>query len=180
MFDLFSLDPRLFFPAIPEAVALLVELIAAIAGLVFLVILVIAEWKIFKKLGEKPWKCLIPFYNIYILYKYTWKRSAFRLYLISSVAFTVLYGSSEFLAAFFPNDLIMSLLLMVALPFGIIEAVVTILFYFRLSESFGKGGAFGVGMIFFYPIFAMIIGFGRSEYVGNGDSAARAAIKKRR
>ena len=33
------------------------------------VLLVIAQWKIFAKAGEAGWKSLIPFYNLYILFK---------------------------------------------------------------------------------------------------------------
>ena len=36
------------------------------------VLVVIAEWKIFEKAGEPGWKCLIPLYNAYILFKITW------------------------------------------------------------------------------------------------------------
>ncbi len=34
-----------------------------------LVVLLVAQWKMFSKAGEAGWKCLIPFYNNYIFYK---------------------------------------------------------------------------------------------------------------
>ena len=40
-----------------------------IAILIVYVLLVIAQWKMFKKAGEAGWKALIPFYNTYILCK---------------------------------------------------------------------------------------------------------------
>lgn len=36
-----------------------------------------------------------------------------------------------------------------------------------LGRSFGKGGWFGVGLIFLAPIFMAILAFGKAEYVGN-------------
>ena len=45
--------------------------IAFIVGIaiLFAVLQIIAAWKVFEKAGEKGWKSLIPFYNIYILFR---------------------------------------------------------------------------------------------------------------
>lgn len=49
--------------------------IAAINGVTLfiyfaiLVVVLVAQWKLFSKAGEAGWKCLIPFYNYYIFYK---------------------------------------------------------------------------------------------------------------
>ena len=40
-----------------------------IAALAMYVLLIIAEWKIFTKAGEHGWACLIPFYNMYVLFR---------------------------------------------------------------------------------------------------------------
>jgi hypothetical protein len=37
--------------------------------LAFFVLYVIGAWKMYEKAGEPGWKCVIPFYNIYILLK---------------------------------------------------------------------------------------------------------------
>lgn len=36
------------------------------------IISIVAMWRIFTKAGEKGWKAIIPFYNVYILFKLTW------------------------------------------------------------------------------------------------------------
>ncbi len=51
--------------------------IQATPGMTFLslaigVLAVIAMWKIFVKAGEPGWAAIIPFYNIYVLFKITW------------------------------------------------------------------------------------------------------------
>ena len=40
-----------------------------IVSLVILVVGIVAMWKIFTKAGKEGWKCLIPFYNTYLLFE---------------------------------------------------------------------------------------------------------------
>ena len=40
-----------------------------ICAVVVLVLLIVANWKIVTKAGEKGWKSIIPFYNLYIFTK---------------------------------------------------------------------------------------------------------------
>lgn len=37
--------------------------------LVVIVVMIVAHWKIFEKAGEAGWKCLVPFYNTYTLFR---------------------------------------------------------------------------------------------------------------
>lgn len=166
MLDFLSLDPNLLFPNIPELAAIAIELFMLLADMVLLVLLVIAEWKIFKKIGEKPWKSLIPFYSRYTLHKHVWTTSAFWVYLVSSVAFTVFTNAPEMLTAFRPDSIWVTLFMLLAIPVGIVETIYTILLYFRLAESFGKKLPFKIGMIFFNSIFSIILGFGKSKFIG--------------
>ncbi len=46
-----------------------IPMLPLLAGLALLLLLVMANWKIFEKGGEAGWKCLIPIYNLYILIK---------------------------------------------------------------------------------------------------------------
>ena len=45
---------------------------ATVVGLVLVVLVLVAAWKIFVKCGEAGWKVLIPIYNIYVMYKLFW------------------------------------------------------------------------------------------------------------
>ena len=36
------------------------------------ILLLIAQWKVYKKAGERGWASLIPFYSQYVLVKITW------------------------------------------------------------------------------------------------------------
>lgn len=36
------------------------------------ILAIVALWKIFEKAGEPGWAAIIPFYNVYVLFKITW------------------------------------------------------------------------------------------------------------
>ncbi len=44
----------------------------SLLGLAVAVLSIIAMWKIFEKAGEPGWAAIIPFYNLYVLFKITW------------------------------------------------------------------------------------------------------------
>ena len=46
----------------------------------------VAFWFIFEKFGEPGWKAVIPFYNTYIWYKYTWGCGWYFLFLFVPIA----------------------------------------------------------------------------------------------
>ena len=75
------------------------EMLAAlISGSIFLniislgisVVAIIAMWKIFVKAGEEGWAAIIPFYNLYVLYKIAWGNGwLFLLLLVPFAGFVV-------------------------------------------------------------------------------------------
>ena len=54
--------------------------------LAFLVLGVVAMWKIFEKAGEPGWAAIIPFYNLYVLFKITWGNGWKFLFLLIPIA----------------------------------------------------------------------------------------------
>lgn len=103
------------------------------------VVMIVAQWKIFTKAGEAGWKCLIPIYNLAILYKIS--------------------GLSPWLILLF---------LLSWIPFvgWILIAVLAILQNVKLGQAFGRSTGFIIGLILLGPIFQLILAFGSSEYVG--------------
>lgn len=41
-------------------------IVVLVVYLAIMIVLVVANWKIFEKAGQPGWACLVPFYNIYI------------------------------------------------------------------------------------------------------------------
>ena len=55
-------------------------------SLAFAVLAIVAMWKIFEKAGEPGWAAIIPFYNIYVLFKITWGNGWKFLFLLIPIA----------------------------------------------------------------------------------------------
>jgi len=60
-------------------------------GLAVSVLAIIAMWKIFVKAGEPGWAAIIPFYNLYVLFKITWGNGWKFLLLLIPIANIVFY-----------------------------------------------------------------------------------------
>ena len=86
-------------------------------GFVISVLMVIAWWKIFSKADEPGWAAIIPFYNLYVLFKITWGKGLLFLtmfiplvnivfYIITSVKLCKAFGKGALFtlaSIFFPN-----------------------------------------------------------------------------
>lgn len=129
----------------------------SIVGLVFTVLVIIGWWKIFTKAGEAGWKSLIPIYNVYILFKISWTTSAFWKMIIASF----LAGVFEYLYLYVSQGLIISLGFLIC---SVVILVIMFRMNFKLSNAFGHGILFGLGLLFFPYVFELILGFCGSTY----------------
>lgn len=127
----------------------------SLVGIAFCVLLIIAEWKIFTKAGEKGWKSLIPFYNLYIMFKLFWKTDMFWVVLGVSLGSSILAGICA------SADINAGILTFAA---GVFNLIISIILMNRLSKSFGHGAGFTVGLIFLPNIFTLILGFNKDKY----------------
>ena len=144
------------------------------------IVSVIAMWKMFEKAGEEGWKSLIPFYNVYILYKIAWARkpgivAAIVLPAVTFVVTIILMFAIVFSAALRwgnPAETLFGAIFpffaFFIIVFGLIIAdyVLGIICYVYLARAFGKSGGFAVGLIFLSVIFIAILGFGPARYIG--------------
>lgn len=113
----------------------------------------IAYWKIFEKAGEPGWKALIPIYNSYIQYKFTWNPNMFWIVLVCSLLGGIL-GATDGALSY-----VGSLCALAATIVNIIAAN-------KLAKAFGHGVGFTIGLFFLNPIFMLILGFSSDEYIG--------------
>ena len=128
-----------------------------VVGVIMWIISIIACWGLFTKAGEPGWKAIIPIYSTYVMFKLSWKVSMFWVWFVLLFASGFLSGFDNLVAA------IISVVLSIA------AAILGIVFYVKLAKAYGKGGGFAVGLIFLNPIFLLILGLGKSEYVGVQD-----------
>ena len=103
-------------------------------GLLPTILMVIAQWKIFKKCGEDGWKAIIPIYNMITLLKIVKIRPLWIL-----VAFIPVVG-------------------------GIGMAILGIVAIIRLCKGFDKSDGFIVGTILLSLIFQLILAFDKSTW----------------
>ena len=130
------------------AVAICIVIILYVISLILELLKAVSYWKIFKKAGEKGWKSLIPFLNRYLAYRFAWRKEIYWLELI-------LFLSSPFFTFF--HALWLCVLL---------QAVLRLLFFYRLAKAFGKGIGYTIGLFLLQPLFAAMLGFGGAEYRG--------------
>ena len=116
--------------------------IILVVGLVVAIIQLAGMWKVFTKAGEKGWKCIIPIYNIVILFR------------ISGLSPWIIFG---YLAGIIP------------FVGWIVSLGITIYQCNSLAKSFGKDVGYTIGLLFLPTIFYMILGFGKAQYVGKGN-----------
>ena len=114
--------------------------------IVFYILLIIAEWKIFTKAGESGWKSLIPFYSTYILFKISKLSSGWFIGFLVGTILTCIQV-----------DWVMLIGAIALIVIGIYSTI-------KLADAFGKGTVFKVGLILLPSIFTLILGFGSAEY----------------
>lgn len=134
------------------------QAIIFVAAIIILtaVLYIAAEWRILDKAGEKGWKALIPFYNVFVAHRITgmshvWFISEVITWVVGFVLQTVPAIPRPLAAVFIAAA-------------GIFTIICEFIHAIRLCNCFGKGTGFKIGMILLPGLFMMIIGFGKSEY----------------
>ena len=138
--------------------------IGTILSLAYWVLQVIGRWKIYGKFGEPGWKSIIPFYNTWVEYKYTWSTTMAVVVWVIALVGGVLVQLAE------PG----SVLSIIASLCTIAAWVIQVMGYYRLSRAFGHGAGYTVGMVLVPGIFQIILGFGQSQYIGNSSAQSSA------
>ena len=131
-------------PSIAIGIDPIFEAIAGIyliVSLTIVILQVVAMWKIFTNAGENGWKSIIPIYNIVILFKIS--------------------GLSPWLIFVYFAAII---------PFIGWIAIFALSVYQTnsLAKSFDKDIGYTFGLLLLPTIFYMILGLGKSEYIGPG------------
>ena len=127
--------------------------------LVWLILQIIADWRIFSKADVAGWKSIIPILNTYVEYDICWSGFFGLLFLVTSFVFSFLSTGEG--APMWKT--------IVACICGIVALILHFMQSIKLSKAFGHGIGLGLVLFFLGPIGRLILGFGRSKYVGNAD-----------
>ena len=141
-------------PSAPEA--------GFISGGSFIIalLMLIAMWRIFTKAGEKGWKCLIPIYNVYVLWRIGWNTEKFWLVFVGSLIVSVAVAILSTLGR------IGGILATLA---AVVWSIYTIYCVFKMAVTmahrFNKSTAFGVlGLVIFSIIGFPVLAFSSADY----------------
>lgn len=157
--------------SIPQAEALLV-LVGGMAivllgvGIFLSVLLIVARWMVYRKAGEAGWKAIIPIYSSYISYKICWKGSAFWVYFLTGLVGAILTTTFRINGEIYclaQENVAFAFLGGCALTASAIWAIRHAI---KMARAFDKGVGFGILILFFPYIMMLVLGFGKSEYVG--------------
>ena len=124
------------------------------SGLMFVVLaavyilFAIPAHMMFRKAGEEGWKAFIPFYNDYTMANLVWETKVFWIMLVLSLIMNITD------ADMFADSVIISLIAAIA---GIAYIVYNARFCKRISNAYGHGLGFAIGLLFFPFIFEIII-----------------------
>ena len=142
---------------------LAVGAMGSVISLVMSILTIIGGWKMFRKFGEPGWKAIIPFYSTWVEYKYTWKAVMAIPVIVLGFGGGILMKIAEAGSAL---QIIASLVFLAGW-------VLTIIAYYKRCKAFGHGIGFTIGHVIAPGILTIILGFGKSQYIGRGVSDAR-------
>lgn len=115
-------------------------------SLIFCVIVIIAQWKLFTKAGKPGWASIVPFYCSYVEFQIFWGNGW--LFVL------------PFILTFLSGIPVIGIVLLV------INVIIALLHQYKTAEAFGQGLGFTLGLIFLHPIFLCILAFGDYTYKG--------------
>lgn len=123
-----------------------------VIALILALLIIVAEWKIFTKAGQRGWTCIIPILNTFVLVKLV-KRPMWWAVVLTITGFAAGGANSA--------DGVLAAILW---ALGVIAVVVYILVQLALAKAFGHGIGYALGLIILPFIFMLILGYGSSTY----------------
>lgn len=163
-----------------EMIALVFELIYSCLSMAWGVLPIIGMWLVFEKAGEKGWKAIIPFYNMYTMLKLGDKQKYWGLYLAGCIIYIItasvlmiylMWVLIAAIAALGMQDLGWDAIAalgpvaifagLAALAGYIMMLIGMIQGYAGICKKMNQGAGMVVGLIFLGPIFWMLLGAGK-------------------
>ena len=132
--------------------------ITGIFLVIWIILQIVALWKIFTKAGKPGWHSIIPILNIYDEFAICWRGWIGLLFLLLGGVMT---GIAQNMQG--SGDGSMSVGTSIV---GIIVMVVYAIWAWKLAKSFGKGLLTFLGLIFINPIAMLYLGFSSAQYIG--------------
>ena len=131
---------------------------------VFSIVTLVSMWRMFAKAGISGWLCLVPIYNVYVMYKNFWNVGAFKRLIAWAVISGILSGAMQLIPM---GDALYTTLYIVNVAVSLLSVFNMFILNYRLAKSFDRGFLFALGLSFLSPFFYWILGLGDCDYVGD-------------
>lgn len=129
----------------------------------FFILQIVSFWMLFQKADVAGWKSIIPIYSNWKMFDIVWKTKYFWFTLGLSVVYAVLMYLVQNVITTGVFFIVLTVVRLIVLFFS---CMLEFFFYRHLARSYGKGDCFVFGLFFLYSIFILILGLGRSRFVG--------------
>lgn len=127
-------------------------LFLVLIGLIFVIVLIVAQWKLFKKAGKNGWEAIIPFYSTWVLIEIAGLNWWYFLISISSTILGLLTEETGFLEVLC----------------NLASLYVNILIFYNLAKKARQNEKlYGVLGAFLSGILVMILGFSKNITIDN-------------
>lgn len=162
----------------------------AVAG-VLLVVILVALWKLFTKMGLPGVLALIPGYNLYLMYKKGWTTKAFWAVVACTVVSALLHVpmiltkmqitfTSMWLkdkTTMDPGPTFRTILIMFGAAFALITLMCILGLCVETAMKFGEKPVYGLGLFFLPFVFWPILAFKQNKYVFKEAEAVYVALE---
>ena len=140
--------------------------------ILFLSLLIMPSWWIFKKAWLKPRKSLVPIWNIYTLFGITSSKFWQLLYLFIIILFVWIFIYGEFIypASSYSSCCEWERIIWMNLWIFALFLCIFIVQLYCLARKFGLKVFYSICLALFFPIWVRILSFGSYEYIGNKEN----------
>ena len=123
---------------------------------------IVCRWKVFSKMGLRPWTSLIPFVSEYLVFRRTWKVWPFVVLLLLALVTSLTVEITAYTDAFFPiPTFVKSHMTLVSIA---CLMLIPMFQYKHLAFAFGHDVGYMMGLLFLNPIFLGIMAFSKDYF----------------
>ena len=123
---------------------------------------IICRWRIFQRMGLRPWFSLIPILSEYKIFKRCWKVWPFIVLFILFIVFSQIVSATSYMDIYLPiptyvkeNFWILAIVCVIAIK---------VMMYKHMAFVFGHDIGFLMGLLFLNPIFIGIMAFSKNTF----------------
>lgn len=137
---------------------------------------VICRWKIFSKMGARPWKSLIPIVSDYIIFKKCWRGWPFVILILLAIAMALFVQVTAYMDIYLPIPTYVKSNMIFVYLVSIMAIV--IMQYKHMAFAFGHDIGYLMGLLFLNPIFLGMMAFSKDYFHEDRAAMTRQELRE--